>query len=366
MKIEGRIFTPDGAFKKGRIEFDSRIRKVSLSDDFNKQELYVIPGLIDIHTHGAMGYDHSDGSPEGLEQMAEFYAKNGVTSFLATTMTLDENTLITAMRTVRQYTRTTGAKCAGVNLEGPFLSFEKKGAHKPEYLCHPDIEQFKRLYEASGNMIKLLSIAPELDGAIEFIREASDFCSIAVAHTAADYDTAMRAFDSGASHVTHLFNAMNPFLHRAPGVVGAARDAGANVEMICDGIHIHPSVIRATEKLFGSRFCMISDSIRCTGLPDGEYVSGNQPITVKDGKATLKDGTIAGSSISLMEGLRRTVSFGIQLEKAVAASTIQNACAIGMDNEIGSLEVGKCADMVVLNNSLEIIKVIINGEVLED
>jgi N-acetylglucosamine-6-phosphate deacetylase len=195
-----------------------------------------------------------------------------------------------------------------------------------------------------------------------FIAEASRLCKVALAHTSADYDVAMRAFENGATHVTHLFNAMNPFLHRSPGLVGAAIDAGAYVELISDGVHLHPSMVRAAYKMFGGKVCMISDSIRSAGLPDGRYESGGMSIVVSEGKATLENGVIAGSNISLMDGVRYAARFGVPLEKVLYAATMASAKAIGMEGEIGCIAPGAYADMVMLDSDLNIKKVWISGE----
>ncbi|MDE7243251.1 MAG: N-acetylglucosamine-6-phosphate deacetylase [Oscillospiraceae bacterium] len=283
---------------------------------------YIIPGLVDIHTHGAMGEDFSDGKPSGLQPLADYYAVHGVTSYLATTMTLKEDVLIPAMSAIRNFRPSHGAKCAGIHLEGPFLCYAKRGAQAAESLHKPDAALFHRLNEASGGRVRLVTVACEEEGAIPFIQEVSQVCTVSLGHTVADYDTAMAGFAAGATHATHLYNGMPAFLHRAPGVIGAAFDVGASVELICDGLHIHPSVIRATHQLFGDRLNLISDSLRCAGMPDGDYELGGQTIVVKDGRATLLDGTIAGSSISLLDAVRNVVRFGIPLAAAVyAAST---------------------------------------------
>lgn len=358
-----------GEFEAGDIEFDDKIKTigtVSKAADIDASHCYVIPGLIDLHTHGAMGEDTSDGKKDGFDKLAKFYAKNGVTSFCATTLTLPEDKIINSIHVVKDYKRSSSsAKCAGIHLEGPFFSYEKRGAQDPDFLRNPDIAMFDRLCDEADGILRIISIAPELEGSIEFIKHASKTCTVALGHTITDYDTALAAFQNGASHVTHLFNGMNPFSHRAPGVVGAAFDSGATVELISDGMHLHPSTIRTMFEMFGSRAVLISDSIRCAGMPDGEYELGGQKFFVKDSKATLADGTIAGSSINLMAGLRNIVRFGIPLEAAVKSVTIEPAKVIGLENSIGSLEVGKCADLVVLDKDLNIVKVIIDGDIAD-
>ena len=367
MRIENvNVFCEDGAFRRGAVEFEDLISGVEVDGEEVRRnpdgDLFLIPGLVDIHTHGAVYGDHSDGSPELMQDMGAFYAKNGVTSFLATTMTYKEEKLAAAMQNISQYRRRqNGARCLGINMEGPFLSFEKKGAHAPEWLTPPDIPLLERLNTVSGNCIRIVSVAPEVPGAIEFIQKASQVCKVALAHSASDYDAAMEAFRSGATNVTHLFNAMNPFSHRDPGMVGAAMDARAYVEIISDGIHLHPSVVRAVFNMFPDRVCLISDSIRSAGLPDGAYESGGMPIFVKDGKATLEGGTIAGSNVSLMQCVRTAATFGVPLEKAVAAATANNARTIGMEGRLGSLTPGAYADMALLDGDLNIQKVYIGG-----
>ena len=368
MQIENvYILMNDGVFRRGKIDFCETINTIECSEEgFANAAYYLIPGLIDIHTHGAVRGDFSDGSAEEMREMGVYYAKNGVTSFLATTMTYSEEKLEAAMKTIGGYERPeNGATCLGINMEGPFLSYEKRGAHLPEALLPPDIKIFDRLNEISGGKIRLISLAPELDGAMDFIREVSQVCKVSVAHTAAGYDIAIKAFGAGATHVTHLYNAMPPFMHRDPGVIGAARDANAFVELICDGVHSHPSVVRATFAMFEGRICMISDSIRSAGLPDGKYESGGMPVIVENGKAVLENGTIAGSNISLMQGVRCAVNFGIPLAKAVMGATAVNARALGMEDSVGVLKPGAASDMVLLDKELNIVEVYIHGEKLD-
>ena len=357
-----RVFLPDGTFQKTDMRFDSRIIETGslMGEGVDAEGFTLIPGLVDLHTHGAVGEDVSDGNVKALKKMAAFCADNGVTSFLPTTMTLDEETLTRAMRTIQEYQNESGARVVGVRLEGPFLSAKRKGAQSAEHLHTPDVDLLKRLQLSSGSMVRIVDIAPELPGAMEFIREASALCRVSLAHSAADYDTAVEAFHNGATQVTHLFNAMEPFLHRAPGIVGAAADENAYVEVIVDGLHLHPAMVRAVFRLF-DRVCLISDSMRGAGLPDGEYSLGGQTVTVKAGKCTLADGTIAGSGIHLMTGLRRSVEFGIPLSRAVAAATIVPAKAIGMEREIGSIAPGTRADFVLLDSTLNIRAVYIGG-----
>ena len=361
------IFT-GRSFLHGDIRFGETIEEIGRINgpaDLDAGGCYVIPGLVDIHTHGAMGEDFSDGKPEGLPKMAEYYAAHGVTSYLATTMTLQEPVLKTAMEVIRGAKRPeNGAKCAGIHLEGPFLGYAKRGAQAAENLHKPDAGMFHRLNEASGGMVKLVTVACEEEGGLDFIREVSRTCTVSLGHSSADYDTAVEAFACGASHATHLFNGMDPIHHRKPGIIGAAFHAGASVELICDGLHIHPEVIRMVHQLYGERLNLISDSLRCAGMPDGDYELGGQPITVKSGKATLTGtDTLAGSSISVLDALRNVVSFGFSLPDAVYAASTAPARAVRLD-DVGELAVGKRADMLLLNRSLELTGVIIDGKKL--
>ena len=354
-------------FVDGDVRFGSTIEAVGTLEgaaDYDAAGCYVIPGLVDIHTHGAMGEDFSDGNPAGMQPMADYYAAHGVTSFLATTMTLKEETLTPAMHTIRDFKRQGGAKCAGIHLEGPFLCYAKRGAQAAENLHKPDADLFDRLNAASGGMVKLVTVACEEEGAEAFIRNVSQKCTVSLGHSTADYDTAMAGFAAGATHATHLYNGMPSFLHRAPGIIGAALDSGASVELICDGLHIHPAVIRATYKMFGDKLNLISDSLRCAGMPDGDYELGGQPITMKNGKATLTGtDTLAGSSISMLDALRNVVKFGLPLEAAVYAASTAPAQAAGL-SDIGAIEAGRVADLLVLDKDLNLKAVFINGEKL--
>ena len=357
----------DGAFRDASVTIEGdKIAAIGAPEgpfDVDAGGRYLVPGFVDVHTHGAMNEDFSDGKPEGLPKMARYYAQNGVTSFLATTMTLKEETLIPAMTAIRDFVRPDdGAKCAGVHLEGPFLSYAKRGAQAAENLHAPDAGMFHRLNEASGNQVRLVTVAPEEPGAMEFIREVSRVCTVSLGHTTADYDTAAAAFEAGATHATHLFNGMPPFGHRAPGVVGAAFDHKATAELICDGLHIHPCVIRVVRQLFGKNLVVISDSLRCAGMPDGEYELGGQPIEMKGGKATLLGSdTLAGSSTNLLAEVRNLVSFGIPLEDAIYAVTEAPARAVRLEQHIGSIAVGKQADLLLLNDALELEAVYVDG-----
>lgn len=325
---------------------------------------YVIPGLVDIHSHGAVGYDFCDATHEALDTITRYEARRGVTAYCPATMTYPEETLANIMRTAAVHADASDAAAlVGINMEGPFISPDKVGAQNPAYVQAPDAAMFRRLQQAAGGLVKIVDIAPEEPGAAEFIDELHDEVRISLAHTCADYGQASDAFKRGACHVTHLYNAMPPLHHRNPGVIGAAVDAGATPEIIADGVHIHASAVRAAFEMFGpERMILISDSMMATGLSDGEYSLGGQPVTVRGNLATLHDGTLAGSATDLMGCLRVAVrDMGIALEDAVCAASENPARAIGIFGERGSLETGKIADAVVLDANLETKAVIVRG-----
>ena len=241
------------------------------------------------------------------------------------------------------------------------MGYAKRGAQAAENLHLPDTALFDRLNDASGGQVKLVTVACEEEGAMEFITHVSRYATVSLGHTSCTYDQAMEAFARGASHATHLFNGMEGLHHRKPGVIAAAMDAGASVELICDGLHIHPAVIRLVHKLYGDKLNLISDSLRCAGMPDGDYMLGGQPITMKNGKATLTGtDTLAGSSISLLDAVRNVVSFGLPLADAVYAASTAPALAVGL-TDIGTLQTGKKADLLVLDKDLALKAVFVDG-----
>ncbi len=328
---------------------------------------YIIPGLSDLHSHGCVGEDFSDGKIDGLEKMCEYQLSCGVTQYCPTGMTLDKAELVKMCQTAAQYksSENKGAVLAGIQLEGPFFCEEKKGAQNAKWLIAPDKSLFEQLQKEANGLVKIVALAPELEGAMDFIKAYSKDVVIALGHTGADYDTALKAFENGARQVTHLFNAMNSFTHRAPGVVGAAADSDCFVELICDGVHIHPAMVRSVFKLFGAdKVILISDSIRATGMPDGTYTLGGQNVMKKGNVVKLESGTIAGSATNLMECMLTAVKFGIPLFDAVKAAATNPAKSLGIYSEFGSLCTGKIANIAVLNADLSLKAVIFGGEVV--
>lgn len=365
------IYTEDHRFLKGTVAVENgRFVSNAEADEtdgrsVDAEGLYMIPGLVDIHFHGCMGADMCDGTEQALDVITTYEASVGVASICPATMTIPKNELLAVMKNAGEYKYHGGSHLVGINMEGPFISPSKKGAQAAENIMHCDYEYFSRLQKAANGLIKLVDIAPEEPGAMEFIDRAKGEVVISLAHTASDYDTAKKAIEHGASHATHLYNAMPPMNHRNPGVIGAVRDSEkCHVELICDGVHIHPAVIRATFAMFGAeRMILISDSMRATGLEDGEYTLGGQPVTVKGNLATLHDGTIAGSATNLMDCMRFAVKeAGIPLETAVMCATENPAKEIGIFHETGSIAAGKKADFVLLDKELNIIGVYIDGK----
>ncbi len=332
----------------------------------------VLPGLVDIHIHGCGGHDTSEATPEALEAMSRCLVQRGVTSFCPTSMTLSFEELQTIFRNVASARDTvSGAYIHGVNMEGPYIAMSKKGAQNPAYVRVPNIEEFTKLNESCGGLIKVVDIAPELDGAQAFVEQIQPVCPVSIAHTAADYDEACAAFGWGVRHVTHLYNAQSGLTHRSPGVVGAvfdnARRYGVRAELICDGFHIHPAALRiAFAQLGEDNSVIVSDSMSAAGHVDGEYDLGGLTVYVRDGKALLADGTIAASTSNLYDELKNVIRFGVPVKQAVKSATINPARAIRVDNETGSIQAGKLADLLVVDDEFNIVLVMVRGEIKVD
>ena len=370
-----KVFRESGVFEDGDISIEGEffadeksIRAPEKNDDrevIDADGCYAIPGLIDVHFHGCAGFDFSYADTRELVKMARFQASNGITAICPATLTLPEEQLASACRRIAAINDPKGASVVGIHLEGPFFSYNKRGAQNPDHLQLPDAAMIRRLQKEAGGLVKLVSIAPELEGALEVIKELGGEIRFSIAHTEASYETAMLAFRHGAKQATHLFNAMPPLLHREPGVIGAAMDsAGCCVELICDNVHIHPSVVRATFAMFGDdRIIMISDSLMAAGMADGVWDIGGLEVEVKGRYATVT-GTksLAGSVITLMDCLRTAVlEMGIPLASVVKCCSANPAKAIGVYDKRGSITPGKHADLVLLNDDLTIRDVFLKG-----
>ncbi len=367
-----QVFDPEQGFLSRDVCVEGeKLAEHAGGEAYDLRGCYVIPGLTDLHFHGCVGEDFSDGSPEGLQKMADYELSRGITQICPAGMTLSEEILTGVCRTAAAHAQKNsgGAELAGVNLEGPFLCMAKKGAQNAEYLHDPDPAMLHRLQTAAGGLVKLVTLACERPGALEFIKAAgADGVTVSLGHTEADYDAASAAYQAGARQATHLFNAMPPFTHRAPGVVGAAFDhPEVKVELISDGVHIHPSVVRAVFQLFGKdRVILISDSLRATGMPDGTYPFGGQMIEVHGSRATMlgHPETLAGSVSDLMACVKTAASFGVPLADAVTAAAANPAKVLGIYDRVGSLDPGKEANLAVLDGRLDLKAVLFHGKVV--
>ncbi len=369
--IEGGRFTEISA----QINCDRAGKEMNVID---VDGAFVVPGLVDIHVHGADGEDYSNADRESLEKIARRLASLGTTSFLAASLSMHSDRLMqlysmTADYRAQQKSVAGAAKLEGLYMEGPYLSFAKRGSQDDRFLKQPDMEEFKKLQAASGNAIKIISIAPELQGAMEFITKAASpenemTVILSIAHTGCDYQQAKMALESGATHITHLYNGMLPFHHRKPGILGAVSDnSSVTVELICDGVHVHPAAARIALRLVSEdRMILISDGLApmgCINMPhlQTEFDFGERKVILNNGRAQLEDGTLAGSVTDLLQCVKNAVKFGFETTAAFKAATINPAKKIGMENEIGSIAVGKRADFLILDRNFNLSSVYIDG-----
>ncbi len=375
-----KVYTEEKLFQEGEIVIgNGRFQESAQITEDKSQEVidgegcYAIPGLIDIHFHGCKGYDFCDGTKEAIAEITKYEASVGVTGIAPATMTLPLEELTHILSVAASYKKMAaqeqlpGADLLGINMEGPFISVEKKGAQDERNIISCNLEICQQFLDASEGLVKFIGIAPEKnDNALQVIQGMKHKVNLSLAHTNADYDTAKAAFDAGANHAVHLYNAMPPFTHRMPGVVGAVADTPhVNAELICDGVHIHPSVVRATFRMMGKdRIILISDSMRATGMPDGKYLLGGLEVEVVGNRAALvSNGALAGSATNLMDCMRTAVKkMGIPLETAVACATMNPAKALGEYKDYGSISPGKKADLVLLDSELNLKMVFKDGK----
>lgn len=361
-----RFVEKDLVIRDGRIVFGAAPQENE--EIIDAQGAYALPGLVDVHFHGAVGHDFCDADEAGLQAIADFEASKGVLAICPATMTFDEEILNGIMDVAAAHKNERGADLVGINMEGPYISPRKVGAQNPKYVMAADAGMFRRLQARSGGLIRLVDIAPEEPGNLDFIRECHNEVRISIAHTCTDYETAKEAFAAGASHMTHLYNAMPGITHREPGPIIAALEEGAEVELITDGVHIHPAMVRFTFNTFGDdHVILIADSMMACGLPDGQYSLGGQAVTVRGPRATLTEhpDTIAGSATCLYDCMKHAVmQMGVPLASAVRAASLNPARSIGVEADYGSLEPGRWGNVILADDQLNIVKVIRKGEVL--
>ncbi len=372
--INGKVILENGIFDNLVIIFDKKIEKIEKLDavDTSKYEIidakgnFVSPGLVDMHIHGYLGADVSDGDYEGVKTMADGILKNGVTSWCPTTMTVSKAEIENAFASVRKVKNSNefyGAKIIGVNSEGPFINPSKKGAQAEEHILKPDADFIIK----HSDIVKVFTVAPEVDGALECIEKVTDNTDVLISmgHTNATFEEALLGIEKGIRHTTHLFNAMTALSHRSPGVVGAALSSDSvSTELIADTFHVSKGLFSLIAKIKGDKLCLITDCIRAGGMPDGDYTLGGQPVHKKGIQCLMDDGTIAGSVLKLNEAVYNLYENAqIPMHEAVKCATLNPAKAMGVDGEIGSLDVGKCADIVIANEKFEILTVIVDGQI---
>jgi len=357
---ESEVLIKNGIIK--RIRETRRHRFQMKFRIIDAQGLYLSPGFIDLQVNGGAGFNFEGGSCEEVRKIIAFHVAHGTTGLLPTTVTASIETVRAAIRSVKEANH---PAVLGVHIEGPFISTKQKGAHNPQYILKPSIKEFERLVKGYEDFIKIVTLAPELAGAEELIARIKEIDAIpSLGHSDATYAEVIKALDHGVALFTHLFNAMREFHHREPGAVGAALESDAMVELIADGVHVHPAAIRLLLKAIGiDRICLITDSISASGLGDGKYSLGGLEVFVKDGEANLRDGTLAGSTLTVDRAVKNFMEFtGLSLPEAVRTASLNPAKLLRMDERKGSIEEGKDADIIIFDEKLAIHYTIIGGE----
>lgn len=373
-----RIVTPFRIIENGTLLVDGRqisgigpeseVRVPSGATVYDCSGMIVTPGFIDLLVHGGGGWGFADMSIEAVRNISEFFYRHGTTGLLAALYSKPEKEMVADAERIAQFIRSSpGTNVVGMHLEGPFINKDFHGAMKSEYLWQPDVRRWQALHKAGAGFIRLMTIAPELPGADEVMRQAArDGVVLSIGHSSADYNEVVKAIDNGAAHVTHMFNAMKPFHHRTPGLITAALlHNELKVELIADGIHVHPAVMRLIYKVKGDGgIILITDAIRASGMPEGDYTFMDQKISVKDRKAYLSDGTLAGSTLTMDRAVKNMVELAeVPLEDAVRMASLNGAKVLGVEHQKGILAVGKDADIVAMQQDFQVVLTIAGGEI---
>ena len=376
----GRIITPSKTIEKGVVIFeDEKIIAVGQESDVKMPKnakiidasgKIVAPGFIDIHIHGGKGRDIMDASYEAINEIAKFVASHGTTSFVPTTISAPRPNLLSAMEAVKTAMKkgTDGAEVLGVHLEGPYISLEKHGAHNTNYIRRPSVEEFEEIWEACNHAVRIVTLAPEIEGSKLLIQKLRELGTVAsIGHSNATYIQAVDAIKQGVRHATHVFGRMSGFDHREPGVVGAVLvHDELTAELICDSIHVHPAAMDLLTRAKGSKkVVLVTDAIRAADMPDGKYGLGKQYIIVKDGVSRLESGDLAGSTLTMDRAVRNIMKLvGLPLQTAVEMATINPAAVINVDKNKGSLEPGKDADIVIIDDEINVYMTIVKGNIV--
>ncbi|KIL38348.1 N-acetylglucosamine-6-phosphate deacetylase [Gordoniibacillus kamchatkensis] len=363
--VSGNIFVRDGRIEGVFINGETASQQADQEIDGGGQLL--IPGMIDVHIHGADGFDMMDGTAASVEAVSAACARSGCTSFLATSVSSSLEDLLRMIDSVVAVTgHEPGARIAGLHIEGPYLNAKRKGMQNERYLRHPDMEEMELIAKKSGPLLRMVTLAPELPGGLELVRYLNNRGIIAaIAHSDATYEQAKEAFREGASHVTHCFNGMRPIHHRDPGIVVAAfEEEHVSVQAIVDHVHLHPAIVRLLYREKGpDKMVLVTDALQAMGLGDGTYMFGGHAVTVKDGVATLQDGTLASSTVTMNEALAKTVRSGIPVSDAVRMATEAPANIIGLSGK-GKLAPQADADLVLLNDRFEVLWTMVSGRIV--
>jgi len=376
----GMVITPSETIEKGLVVFENgkitavgqrnHIKVPKNAKVIDASDKIVAPGFVDIHIHGGNGRDVMDASYEAVKEIAKFLINHGTTSFVPTTISAPHPELLRTVKALKTAMEkgTDGAEVLGVHLEGPYINPEKRGAHDANYVRLPSIDEFEEIWKASNHAVKIVTLAPELEGSKVLIQRLRELGIVAsIGHSNATYTQAVDAIKQGVRHATHMFNRMSGFDPREPGVVGAVLvHDKLTTELICDSVHVHPAAMKLLTRVKGSeKVVLVTDAIRAAGMPDGEYALGEKHIIVKDGISRLEPGDFAGSTLTMDRAVRNIMKLiGTPLQTAVKMATANPAAVINVDKNKGSLELGKDADIVIIDDEINVYMTIVKGKIV--